>query len=701
MGCMQDRGGTDGCPHCGWHDGSPPESPLQLPPRTVLNGCYLIGRALGQGGFGITYLAWDLNLDRKLAIKEYFPRDLCVRSRDESTVQAVSQNVRDSYKDGLSKFLDEGKTLARFQDNPGIVPVLTFFPENGTAYIVMSYVEGQTFKQYLEQHGGKLGFEEALGMLAPLMDTLKEVHAVGMLHRDISPDNIYVTRSGQMKLLDFGNARFAIGEQSRSLDVILKPGYAPYEQYQSRGKQGPWTDIYALSATLYRAVTGQIPSPAPDRMAHDDLVPPSRLGAKLPPQAESVLLAGLSLRQGERPQSVADLKRRLLGEPVAAIRDAGATMTASVHTTPPRPAPAPPLPAPPPLPPVDRAAGIGVSSKTRRSPAPALIVAGIVVVVAAAAVAWWFSTRPKPGHLAVKANIDGARVTLRGPSQASCATPCDLELPAGDYEVTGVKDGYSNIAERTTVAAGQINSVSLTFEQPKAATPSAGHLAVQANVIGAQIAISGQSQANCTAPCDLDLPAGQYRVAGQKQGYQDAEQEVVVPASQSASVNLQLSPLSPNPPVQPPARGSGLASLLGKGESQLRSRQFDGAISTFREVIAQGPSGAEKAQAYRDLCLGLGPSKEWDEASQACRMAVSLDPNDARTHTELGVALANLSDWAGAEREDRLAVSLVPNDARLHFNLSIALKAQGKQAESVAEFEKAHLLDPSHYTQQP
>jgi serine/threonine protein kinase len=681
MGCMQDRGSAEKCPHCAWREGDPAESPLQLPPRTVVNGCYLIGRALGQGGFGITYLSWDLNLDRRLAIKEYFPRDLCVRSRDECIVQAVTEKMRDSYKDGLNKFLDEGKTLARFQDNPGIVPVLTFFPENGTAYIVMSYVEGQTFKQYLEQHGGKLGFEEALGMLAPLMDTLKEVHAVGMLHRDISPDNIYVTRNGQMKLLDFGNARFAIGEQSRSLDVILKPGYAPYEQYQSRGKQGPWTDVYALSATLYRAVTGRTPSPAPDRMAHDDLIPPSRLGAKIPPQSESVLLAALSLRQGERPQSVVDLKRALLG-----------TVPAPVRPTPPRPTPPPPQPHPP----VDG----GASGKTRKPPVAALVVAAIaVLVVAAAAVVWWLS-RPKPGRLTITADVEKARVAISGPVQGACVTPCpDYMLPAGNYRIVGTKPGYPSVELNTAVAAGQAGSINLPFESPAAGAPPSGTLAVTANVDGAQVTINAQSQPGCVTPCKLQIPPGGYRVGAVKPGYRGNEQNVTVAASQGVSVNLQLSPPNPNPPP-PPHPGPSLANSIGRGESDLRNRQFDSAITTFREVISEGPSGTEKAQAYRDLCLALGPSKKWDEASQACRMAVSLDPNDARTHTELGVALAHLNDWTGAETEDRAAVKLVPDDPRMHFNLAIALKAQGKQAESAAEFNKAHELDPSHYAQQ-
>lgn len=682
MGCMQDRGTALKCPHCGWQERDAAESPLQLAPRTVLHGCYLVGRALGQGGFGITYLAWDLNLDRKLAIKEYFPRDLCVRSRDECTVQALTQNVRDSYQDGLEKFLEEGKTLARFQDNPGIVPVLTFFRENGTAYIVMSYIEGETFKQYLEEHGGKLPFDTAVAMLSPLMDTLKEVHAVGMLHRDISPDNMYVTRSGQMKLLDFGNARFAIGEQSRSLDVILKPGYAPYEQYRSRGKQGPWTDVYALSATLYRAITGQTPSPAPDRMAHDDLVPPSRLGVAIPAQAESALFAALALRQEERPQSVVEFKSALL-------QGVDITVPAPPHPSPrpQRPSPPPVSPPPSPPPPPGRWKAIVVG-------AAGVLIAGLLV--------WLFWPRPKPGHLKITASVDGSQVAdgvqvgVNGPKRAACAVPCDLGLPAGDYDVVGRKPGFADVAQRTTLAAGKESSINLPFESPKQAPPASGRLEVRANVEGAQITIN-EHQTDCVTPCAFNLPFGDYRVTGAKQGYRGDQQTVTLAEDQNPTVNLNLTRLGGPPP--PPRKGPSVRDLIAQGESNLMSHQYDSATDALRQAITLGASDAEKARAYGDLCLALGSGKRYPDASQACRTAIGLNPNDARTHSELGVALANLGDWGGADAQDRAALKLDPANARLHYNLAITLNAEGKQAAAAEERKKAHQLDPQRYTQ--
>ena len=300
------------CPLCQWREGTPPESPLQLPPRTVLDGRYLIGRALGQGGFGITYLGWDLNLNRRLAVKEFFPREICTRARDDATIQPLTQKVRSIYDSALDKFLNEGRALASLQDCPGVVTVLAFFQENGTGYIVMSYLEGLTFGDYLDGNGGKIDFQTALNALIPVMDTLAQVHEAGLLHRDISPDNLYITRDGRVKIIDFGAARYAVGEQSRSLSVILKHCYAPPEQYQSRGKQGPWTDVYALGATFYRAITGELPPPAMERLSADELQPPSQLGVQLPPFAETALLKALAVRQDDRFQSIVDFRGALL-----------------------------------------------------------------------------------------------------------------------------------------------------------------------------------------------------------------------------------------------------------------------------------------------------------------------------------------------------------------------------------------------------
>ncbi len=309
MGCMGDKGDAQVCSLCGWREGTPPELPVQLTPRAVLIEKYLLGRVLGQGGFGITYLAWDLLLNRKLAIKEYFPREICSRGRDDLTIQPLSQRSQKDYEYGLAKFVEEGRNLAKFRDYPGIVSLLDFFEGNGTAYIVMAYMEGMTFKQYLEQQGGKITFDQTLNILNPVMDALREVHRIGMLHRDISPDNIYLNQDRQVKILDFGATRYAMREQAQNLTVMIKPGYAPLEQYSSGGKQGPWTDVYAVGATFYRALSGKAPSEAPDRLAQDDLVPPSRLSISISAGSEAALLKSLAVHWQNRFQNMEDFQK--------------------------------------------------------------------------------------------------------------------------------------------------------------------------------------------------------------------------------------------------------------------------------------------------------------------------------------------------------------------------------------------------------
>ncbi len=314
MGCMEEKNNNEAeCPVCGFVDGTEPESPLFLKPGTILENKYLIGRVLGQGGFGITYLAWDMNLNIKLAIKEYFPQDLATRASGHTEVSAYTGSMGSQYEYGLDKFLQEARTLAQFEEHPNIVSVRDFFKQNGTAYFVMSYVEGITLKEHMANSGGKLPVEQARGIMMPVMDALKEVHKVNVLHRDVSPDNIFINTKGQVILIDFGAARQAIGEKGQSLSIILKPGYAPEEQYRSKGVQGPWTDIYAVAATYYHLVTGSQPPEALERMVADDLVHPRQTGAELTETEEKALLKALAIRADDRFQSIADFQKGLQG----------------------------------------------------------------------------------------------------------------------------------------------------------------------------------------------------------------------------------------------------------------------------------------------------------------------------------------------------------------------------------------------------
>jgi serine/threonine protein kinase len=313
MNCMQNDTGDPICPACGSPFDLPPKNTLQLAPRTMLHDQYLIGRALGHGGFGVTYLAWDIGLETRLAVKEYLPHGVVGRGAGETKVSAYSQQTQQEFEWGLDRFLEEARTLKKFSTFPGIVAVDTIFRDNGTAYLVMEFLDGWTLDEFLKRRGGKITFETALRIMLPVIDALSAIHADGVLHRDISPDNIYLTRDGKVKLIDFGAARNALGQKSRNLSIILKEGYAPEEQYRASGVQGPWTDVYATAATMYHCVTGKAPQPSLDRLADDKVQRPSEMGIDIDSAAERAIMVGMSLRPGDRFQSMEDFKAVLTG----------------------------------------------------------------------------------------------------------------------------------------------------------------------------------------------------------------------------------------------------------------------------------------------------------------------------------------------------------------------------------------------------
>ena len=275
---------------------------LALPQGTRIRD-FEFHRVLGHGGFGITYLGWNVTLDIPVAIKEYLPTDLATREQDLSVVPQSSQ-VASDFQWGLERFLDEARTLARFQ-HPNIVRVHQYFEAHGTAYIAMDYVEGEDLSTYLVRKG-TLNEDELKGILYPLLDALEVIHRADFLHRDIKPGNIVLRDSdGSPVLLDFGSARQAIGAKSRSVTSIVTPGYAPIEQYSSRGRQGAWTDIYALGGVCYRALTGQVPEDATDRVRNDPLIPVAqRCAGRASDAFLSAIDLALSVDEGDRPQSV-------------------------------------------------------------------------------------------------------------------------------------------------------------------------------------------------------------------------------------------------------------------------------------------------------------------------------------------------------------------------------------------------------------
>ena len=299
------------CPRCGWRVDQD-NAPHQLPAGTVLEGKYQVGRALGQGGFGITYVGWDLNLDIQVCIKEFYPASTVNRDhRFTSRVNCNTTGMEAGYAASRERFLREAKSLAKVRSVHQIVSIFDFFQDNNTAYIVMEYVEGIDLARYVARRGGRIGMDETLRILKPIMEALTLVHKAGMVHRDIAPDNIILHPREGAKLLDFGAVRQvenpdAEKQLTHSTEAILKNGFAPMEQYSSRGSLGPWTDVYALSATIYYCVTGRIPMEATTRVLEGQALEWS--GAEgITPRQIRTLERGMAILITDRIPSVGEL----------------------------------------------------------------------------------------------------------------------------------------------------------------------------------------------------------------------------------------------------------------------------------------------------------------------------------------------------------------------------------------------------------
>lgn len=313
MSCMEEYDEKfDVCPHCGYIRGTKASEPHHMEPETILHKKYIVGKVLGFGGFGVTYIGWDAVLNIKVAIKEYLPSEFATRIPGQTQVSVYDGHSRELFSSGMQSFLQEAQRLAKFNSVDGIVGIYDTFMENNTAYIVMEYLEGQTLASMIAKNG-PMPVENALGIIIPVLQTLSIVNRDGIIHRDISPDNIFLTRDGAIKLLDFGSARYASAYNSKSLSVIVKRGYAPPEQYRRRGEQGPWSDNYATAATLYKMITGKTPDDSMERINRDTVVPPSAMGISINPAVENAMMNGLNLNPANRPHTAEEFIANLTG----------------------------------------------------------------------------------------------------------------------------------------------------------------------------------------------------------------------------------------------------------------------------------------------------------------------------------------------------------------------------------------------------
>lgn len=283
-----------------------------LKPGVILKERYKIEEVIGAGGFGITYRAWDPLLQSYVAIKEYYPSGIATRSADSSKVCVLVGQEQREYHRGRIRFLKEAQDVARFQSEPNIVSIYDYLEENDTAYMVMEYLHGCTLKQYIREHGGRLDTDHILHICLSVLDALAVVHKAGMIHRDISPENIFICEDLTVKLIDFGAAKQVYLDGEQTMSVVLKPGYAPPEQYAKKDKQGPWTDIYALGATLYFAATGEKPEESFGRVLEDTIKPVCEVNPEIPRAMSQVIMRAMSVKIEDRYQTVEAMREALL-----------------------------------------------------------------------------------------------------------------------------------------------------------------------------------------------------------------------------------------------------------------------------------------------------------------------------------------------------------------------------------------------------
>ncbi len=310
FGCMEEIQGYP-CPHCGFDPRSVKGIEYALPMGTILAGKYLVGRVLGQGGFGITYVGWDIALERKVAIKEYYPTGQVSRNPgSRGLTWYTSVQSQQAKQNGTQIFLKEARKMSKVDDIPNVVRVRDLFQENETAYIVMDFVEGETLKARLEKTG-PLPWEQAKGIFLPAIQAMEQVHQAGLVHRDISPDNLMLTPDGKVKILDLGAAKDLSVNNGASSMQVAKGGFSPFEQYTQRGSSGPWTDVYAMAATVYYTLTGKLPPVATDRVV-EDTISWDEPGLKaLSAQALEALQKAMVISAKTRMQSMEELEKGL------------------------------------------------------------------------------------------------------------------------------------------------------------------------------------------------------------------------------------------------------------------------------------------------------------------------------------------------------------------------------------------------------
>lgn len=320
MGCMnQMEDHLTTCPYCGFNEITLRQESYYLDPGTIIGGKYIVGRVLSYGGHTVSYLGMDAEANRKVIVKEYLPSDFSTRSEGEKEVTIYSGDGQEQFERGLTNFLNEANRIEHLQNPEGIARIYDCIAENDTGYVISEYVEGHTLKEILDS-GKKYRVGEAKIFISKILKGLAKVHRMDIIHCDISPETIMITDSGDIKLLDFGATRYVTTANSKSLSIILKRGYAPEEQYRSRGVRGPWTDVYAVAAVMYRMITGIVPQESVERVLVDEVKEPSKMGIKISESVENALMNALNIYREERTPSADVFLKELNSKNVKRIK---------------------------------------------------------------------------------------------------------------------------------------------------------------------------------------------------------------------------------------------------------------------------------------------------------------------------------------------------------------------------------------------
>ena len=311
LACFGELDSNRVCTTCKQKSDDSPAPPHHLPPRTLLHKKYLLCKAIGEGGFGITYLAWKVTDGTKVAIKELFPNAYVYRMPRSNNLEVKDKSNLLANTKSISRFMHEAKILASLKNTLGIVDVVDFFSANKTSYIVMEFLDGISLKNYHKAHGN-LSMDKLLDLLNPVFDGLQAVHLKGLIHRDISPDNIIIVdKLASAKLVDFGASKRINFNENTAMSIVLKHGFAPEEQYRKNGEQGAWSDVYALACTMYYCLVGKLPPESVQRVIKDNIVPPSHANANLAKFQEFAIMRALSVYSKNRYQSIAEFKQAL------------------------------------------------------------------------------------------------------------------------------------------------------------------------------------------------------------------------------------------------------------------------------------------------------------------------------------------------------------------------------------------------------